>query len=379
MAKSQTPREKLPFLGEMAKNKGVSTEIEAEIRKLFIESGDPAVVASQLVKRWDANILPIDDIRSISRFMIHSGLLPHLLNQIRRSLKKEAQVPWSAFVETLARLDAKLQPLEVDAIFEGIAEQSELFQTDLMMDLVESSGLDSYDPRPLERRNRRIESALRIHEERRADLVRQLEYARVNRLISQERRILDEIQAFDPNDPQLRLQKDLFEFREAQEIVENALSHSPPKSELERKYSKLSPELREAAKPIVKQARTMAKTATEQELYDLGMMLLFMELYDDVIRLLEDRRMSSRIDWLILETMILGRQFAAALGEVEKLEVKYAGDPESPFALTYTRSRALWGLGDTVTAIELMRSLTKVRPTYRSATTLLQQWVEEAP
>ena len=379
MPKPSTLREKLPFLDEMAENNGVSSEIESEIRQLYIESGDPALVASQLLKRWDANVLSDGDIRSISRFMIHSGLLPHLLNQIRRSLKKDSQIPWSAFIEALARLDAKLQPMEVDAIFEGVADQSELFQTDLMMDLVESTGLDSYDPRPLELRSRRIETALRLHEEHRADLMRRLEYARVNRLISQERRILDEIQAFDPNDPQLRRQKDLFEFREAQEIVENALSHSPPKSELERKYSKLSPELREAAKPIVKQARTMAKTATEEELYDLGMMLLFMELYDDVIRLLEDRRMSSRIDWLILETMILGRQFAAALGEVEKLEVKYAGDSESPFALTYTRSRALWGLGDTVTAIELMRSLTKVRPTYRSATTLLQQWVEEAP
>jgi hypothetical protein len=80
--------------------------------------------------------------------MIHTGLLPHLLNQIRRSLKKDAQIPWSAFIETLSRLDAKLQPMEVDAIFEGVANSPEVFQTDLMMDLVESTGLDSYDPRP---------------------------------------------------------------------------------------------------------------------------------------------------------------------------------------------------------------------------------------
>ncbi len=96
------PLEKLPFLAEMAENKDVSSEIESDIRQLYIESGDPALVASQLVKRWDANVLSENDIRSISRFMIHTGLLPHLLNQIRRSLKKDAQIPWSAFIETLA-------------------------------------------------------------------------------------------------------------------------------------------------------------------------------------------------------------------------------------------------------------------------------------
>lgn len=358
----------------------MSTAIEAEIRQLYIESGDPLTVATQLAKRWDAGVLEDDDVRSLTRFMIHTGLLPHLFNHIRRKLKKDARIPWSALVEALARVDATLTPLEIDAIFEGVEEQSRNYQTDLLTgDLVESAGLDRFDPRPLEARRRRVENAKRQHEEKRADLMRRLEYARVNRLLTQERRILEEIQAFDPNDPALRREKDLFEFREAQEIVANALAHSPPKSELERKYSRLTPETREAARPIVKQARTMAKTASEQELYDLALMLVFMELYGEAIAILESRRLSERIDWMILETMILGRQFAAALGEVESLEVKYAGEPEAPFALTYARARALWGLGDTVTAIELMRSLVKVRPSYRSATTLLQQWIEEAP
>lgn len=370
----------LPFALKIAQNNEVSTAIEADIRQLYIESGDPLSVAVQLGKRWDAGVLSDDDVRSLTRFMIHTGLIPHLFNYLRKQLKKDARIPWSAFIEALARVEAPLQPLELDAIFEGVESQSKTYQIDLLThDLAESTGLDRFDSRPVEARFRRVDTAKRQHEEKRADLMRRLEYARVNRLITQERRILEEIQAFDPNDPALRREKDLFEFREAQEIVANALAQSPPKSELERKFSRLSPETREAARPIVKQARAMAKTASEQELYDLAMMLIFMELYGEAITLLESRRLSERIDWLILETMILGRQYAAALGEVENLEVKYAGLPEAPFALTYARARALWGLGDTVTAIELMRSLVKVRPGYRSASTLLQQWIEEAP
>jgi hypothetical protein len=357
----------------------VSTTIEAEIRQLYAESGDASLVAEQLLKRWDANVLSSEDIRSLTRFMIHAGLFSLLLMQIRRCLKRDMEVPWSAFVEVLSRMNTKIEPIEVDAIFEGIAHQTSAFGNDMMFDLVDSLGLDSYDPRPAEYRIQRANHVRRVHSEKRADLQRQLEYARVNRLMSQEKRLLDEIQAFDPSDSELSREKNMFEFREAQEIVENALAHSPPKAEMERKFARLSPELRKAAKPIVHQIRKLSEKATEAQIYDMALMLIFMDLHEEGVKVLERRRESPRIDWLLLETMIQGRQFAAALGEVENLEIKYAGDSEAPFALTYARARALWGLGDTITAIELMKSLTRVRPTYRSATTLLQQWSEEAP
>jgi hypothetical protein len=289
------------------------------------------------------------------------------------------QLPWSAFSEVLARMDLELQPIELDAFFEGVKSQSDAFEADLMFELVESFGMDVLDPRPSEFRTQKILHLRREHEQKRTDLQRQLEYARANRLMSQEKRLLDEIQAFDPSDVELSREKSLFAYREAQEIVENALAHSPPKAEMERKFLQLSPDLKKAAKPVIKRVRELAKQANEPQLYDLALMLIFMELHDEGVLLLEGRRLSARIDWLLLETLILGRQFAAALGEVENLEVKYAGDSEAPFALTYARARALWGLGDTVTAIELIKSLTRVRPTYRSANTLLQQWSEEAP
>lgn len=311
--------------------------------------------------------------------MIQAGLYSQLLFQMRRCLKREMQLPWAAMIEALHKSGAKIEPIEVDAIFEGMNAQSAQFDDDMMFDLVDSFALDRYDARPAEYRSRKIAHLRQQHEEKRADLQRQLDYARVNRLFSQEKRLLDEIQAFDPNDSELSREKDLFEYREAQEIVENALAHSPPKAEIEKKFSQLPPELKKVAKPIIKRVRELAAKASEPLLYDLALMLIFMDLHEEGIKLLDGRRESSRIDWLLLETLILGGQFAAALGEVENLEVKYAGDAEAPFALTYARARALWGLGDTVTAIELIKSLTRVRPTYRSANTLLQQWTEEAP
>lgn len=356
----------------------MSTALEKEIQQLFRESGDAVAVADQMLKRWDANLLPPEDVRTLTRFLVHAGLYDRLFNQVRKQLKTDGLLPWSAFIESLHRLGVALEPIEIDAIFEGVNANIDL-REEAMDDLVESRGLDSYDARPKAYRQSRLERLREAHKQKREDLMRRLDYARVNRLISQEKRILDEIQAYDPDSPELRKEKKAFRLREAQDIVESALAQTPPKAELERKFSQLSPELKKAAKPIIDQVREKAKTASEAELYDLALMLVFMELHQAAIAVLEPRRLSERIDWLLLEVQILGRQYAAALGEIEKLEVKYAGHPESPFALTYARARALWGLGETVTAIELMRSLNKVRPSYRSASTLMQQWLEEAP
>ncbi|MBL7688774.1 MAG: hypothetical protein JNJ49_12135 [Bdellovibrionaceae bacterium] len=352
----------------------IHSSLETEIRQLLIEHGDPAVVADALLPRWDANVLSSEDVRTLTRFLVNSHQLKPLFSQCLRNMKRDQPLPWAALIEAIKLTRVEIEPIEIDAIFEGIE-----FQEDGLDDLVESDGLDAFDPRPAKQRIEKMHRLQQAHEEKREDLRRRLDYARVNRLLSQERKVLDEIQAFDPDDPILKKEQNEFAFREAQIMVEDALAHSPPKAELERKFDQLPDDLKKAAKPILKELKRRATTATESELYDMALMLLFMDLHGESAKLIENRRLSPRLDWLLLEVLILGRQYASALGEVENLELKYAGDPETPFALTYARARALWGLGDTVTAIELMRSLTRVRPSYRSASTLLQQWIEEAP
>lgn len=359
---------------EIVENKGVSSSLESEIRLLLLEHGDPARAVEPLLRRWESNVLNTEEIRTLTRFLLAAGMTQTVLVHIARALKRDHPIPWSALIESLKLSKVEIEPIEIDALFEGAAANEGGLD-----DLVDSTALDPFDPRTEKLRLEKRDRLKRAHQEKRDNLIRRLDYARVNRLIQQEKKVLDEIQAFDPEDPELKKEKSDFAFREAQNIVEDALSQSPPKTELERQYSKLPAELVEASKPILREIQRRAPEATEAEVYDMAMMLLFMELHQESARLIERRRLSERLDWLLLEVLILGRQYASALGEIEKLEIKYAGDPETPFALTYARARALWGLGESLTAIELMRSLTKVRPGYRSCNTLLQQWSEEAP
>ncbi len=359
---------------EIKENEVVTHSLEIEISQLLLEHGDPAIVANALTPRWEANVLSDEDVRTLTRFLVNSRQLQPLFTQCLRNVKRELPLPWAALIEAIKFTGIKIEPIEVDAIFEGTESQDKGLE-----DLVDSNGLDAFDSRPGKLRiakNRRRQQA---HEERREDLHRRLNYTRVNRLLGQERKILDEIQAFDPDDPILQKQQDDFVFREAENLVKEALAHSPPKADLDRKFGKLPDELNAAARPILKELKKRAKTATEAELYDMALMVLFMEMHRESAKLIDNRRLSARLDWLLLEVLILGRQYASALGEIETLELKYSGDPETPFALTYSRARALWGLGETFTALELMRSLVQIRPTYRSASTLLRQWTEEVP
>jgi len=86
------------------------------------------------------------------------------------------------------------------------------------------------------------------------------------------------------------------------------------------------------------------------------------------------RKPSPSADWLRIELMILARKYVDALNEAATLEARYASDPEAAFAITYARARALKGLGQDELATDLLRSLVRVRPSYKSAQSLLMDW-----
>jgi hypothetical protein len=60
------------------------------------------------------------------------------------------------------------------------------------------------------------------------------------------------------------------------------------------------------------------------------------------------------------------------------MEIKYISDPETTFAVSYLRAQALQGLGQHGSALEIMQSIVRVRPNYRSAHSLILEWTEGA-
>src|SRR5207253_6137253 len=133
------------------------------------------------------------------------------------------------------------------------------------------------------------------------------------------------------------------------------------------------PELKSAKDLLVSQSEDLARK-NPQLAYDLSVMFMFMESYSEALKMLAFAMPSSESQWLRLELLLKAREFVLALDEADRMEMTYSTDPESTFAATYARARALRGLGQTAQAVELIRSIVSVRPNYKSARSLLMDW-----
>jgi thioredoxin-like negative regulator of GroEL len=204
---------------------------------------------------------------------------------------------------------------------------------------------------------------------------------RANRMFEQELSVLDEFQAEIPGEPEIKQAKEAYNLRWARDIVANSAANSGtsdnPTDDLQRKLQSkadwLSEDQLDNKDLVVKRAIEIAQ-GDPQLAYDLAIALHMMDFNSEAIEVLDCAVESPATDWLRLELMIRARQFVTALEEANNLELRYAGVPDSSFSVTYARARALYGLGQTETAIDLLKSIVRIRPHYKSAQSLLTEW-----
>lgn len=343
------------------------TPLEAEISSLLNETGDATQVADELVRRWERNLLDEQEQIDCAQFLVAAGLYPLLLRQLARMLKEELPLPWAQVAEALGRARIPLNDKEVRAIFAGAESQNAIRK------LVRSHQLDIWDRGFGDRRSRvKSEMALEF-EQRKLALKDKLEFMRNARMYEQEEKVLEEIEMLFPNEPEFANDRESFKIRWAREIISKSSSATDITQDLEWRTEKLPPEQVTAKGLIVERAKELAHE-NPRLAYDLAVCLHFMNFNAEALEVLEEAHGSHAADWLRLELMIRARQYVNALDEAAHLEVAYAGDPEAVFAVVYARARALWGLGQNSMAIDLLRSLVKIRPQYKSAQSLLMDW-----
>lgn len=343
------------------------TPFEAEINSLLRETGDLPQVAAELVRRWQMNLLNEREQIDCAQFLVASGLYPTLLEQARRLHKNGGTLPWAQLAEVLGRSKIPLEARETAALIEG-AEAQESLEA-----LLRSHQLDAWDRVFIERRAQVRGQKLLEVEERKKSLKDKIDFMRNNRMFEQERKALDELQALFPDEPELATAKDSFEERWAREVLASSSTLTDPTQDLIWKTERLTPEQVSAKSLIVDRAKQLA--AKDPRLaYDLAICLHFMDFNAEAVEVLGDHQSSPAADWLRLELMIRARQYVTALNETLRLEIAYAGDPEAAFASVYARARALWGLGQNAIATDLLRSLVRIRPNYKSAQSLLLDW-----
>ncbi len=342
------------------------TPLESEISTLLREK-EPPLVAEELIRRWRLQILSEEEQLDCAQFLIAAGLYEHLFTEIRHLIRQSAKLPWAQLAEALGRIGYRPSDSEVNALFEAAESQ------DATPDLLRSRQLDLYSRAFAEKRAALHDSFERKVSDRKQALRDQIQFMRSQRLYEQELKLIEELEALFPAEIDVQEEKNELRLRWAREVVANARATTDPTAELERKLAYLSPEEENVKALLVERAHEIAKEKPELA-YDLAIGLNAMGFAREAIAVLEHAASSPAVDWLKLELMIAARQFVTALEEASRLEEVYANDPEATFAATYARARALHGLGDAASAIDLLRGLVRVRPNYKSAQSLLLDW-----
>jgi hypothetical protein len=345
------------------------TPFETEIGALLRDLKDPVSVAEDLIRRWNMGVLNVNEQRDCAQFFNAAGLHQNLFQQIRLQTADNAIIPWAQYADAVGLSRIKPSGAELDAIFEGAKEQS------CLSELVLSHQLDIWSRKFAETRAKIVRLREEELEAKRLKLKDELEFMRSNRLVEEEGRVLNEVEALFPADVEVKQERESYEMRWAREVLAKATLEfeSPQADDLARRADRLTPE-QDAAKKLIVSRALSAATESPHLAYELALALHFMDFHTDAINVLAKASSAPSVDWLRLDLLIAARLFVDALDESQRLESAYASDPESTFASAYARARALKGLGQNELAIELMRGIVRVRPGYKSAQSFLMDW-----
>lgn len=338
--------------------------IEQDIHQLLLDSRSPTEVADQLIAKWKAEKLEATEKIAIANFLLQSGRYLSLLELIKSSLQNSKKIPWAQLLEAAKQAGLKMNESVLAAALDGARFQ------EMEDQLVLSSAFDVEFPEIPELRRRSHEAARKATEQKRQSLLDKLEYLKTQRMFEEEGKVLNELLQLFPGADFSALKKN-YDERWAREVVSQR--SSSPSASHHHELKEKSPEDLKMEQLISSEVQSAAGKNPHLR-YDYTIMLYFMELFRPAIAVLKTEKASKAVDWLHLELLIRARQFVEALELASALETKYANDPSAAFAVIYARAQALFGLGQKQDAIELLNSIIKIRPNYRSAQVLVRDW-----
>lgn len=206
-------------------------------------------------------------------------------------------------------------------------------------------------------------------------LIEQLNHYRTAELLDQEEAALQQLSKLYPQDLEVGLLKQAHLEKKADDILSRVISKktlTKPKTSLE-KTTEFVEFLKEMHSNLLKIADDLEKSQPDQ-LYNLAILAFQFELYDACLVVLSKAPETQARDWLHAEALIESGRYLEVIQFLELIEKKDSKNTDTIFGSTYLKAIAYHGLGDKNLAINLLESILKVVPYYRSAESLLVEW-----
>lgn len=343
--------------------------LEMQLHDLFSDLGSLEKVAEAISDRWEKNLLSPEEQREAFRFILKSGNSSLIAKQLERLLTSKQKLPWAELAFAIEFSGVKLSSEEKRALAEGVSEQNAYDEV-----LLVPSAVD-WDPMFEKKNTDRIAKLTQELVQKREFIKDKVNYFRSQRMHREEAAALSELRVMFPNEASLPEDQRSADERWAYEVVAHGAMEQDLLESLNKKISRLTDDQKEMKSVLVADAKTRLSQHPKQA-YDLALHLHFMEFHLEAIEILESsgQPLEEAELWLRLELMIKSRKFVEALEETHYLEERFADQPDSVFAAVYARSICLWELGQGSLAVDLLKSIVKIRPGYRSAHSLLIAW-----
>lgn len=339
---------------------------ELEIRRLLRKkpsAGDLLRHAVQYLinpnKTWDEK-------RPMWMFLYRWGQHQTLAAALADALINKGRVPFDILLEITADAGLKPSTSGVESLLKGVRKQH------ATEELLSARAWDKWDKRFKLIRREILDK--RVSESRKAkeQMLDKFNFLKGQRLVEQAGRVLRRMLQLYPDDKELKQAKRDFDEDWAREVLSSHMS-TLGDERLERLEVPLSPADEEMMKCFLDEGERLVLDHREFAA-DLAMAFAFMNDPQRALEILHWAPVTVANEWLRAELLVSARRYVEALEQLNQLELKYASNPETSFGVSYLRAHCFKELGQKDAALEILRSIVRVRPNYRSAQALILEW-----
>ncbi len=303
-----------------------------------------------------------NNLNSLYIFLLRSGQAQLLIDFVIKHLReKKFTLPWGHLIEAVDELYEEVDPELLSSFQKGLKETKGYYQACRSF---------KWDALIGEMQNWRAEKHQQAQQNLplvKKDLIERLQTLRTQRLFAAEKELLVRLNKMFPNDPEIKKEQEQAKERQAYDVlnryaglknIDFSFQENSEKDQLE----------------VFEKSLSEAAQAEPEMAVDFSIAALMLDDYEAAYQILQFAPESLSSVWLKTELQLKTRRYIELLDDLIRIEITFAADPETFFATALLRAQAFWGLGQKHTAIEILESLLATRPSYRSASILLETW-----
>lgn len=343
---------------------------ELEVRKMLQGGLAADQLTTAIIKHILDESLSWEEKRPFWHLLLLSGRDATLCHALSQCLKAKLRIPFDLLIQLSAKSFLKPQPIVVKALLKGVQKQN------AEEELIGPTGWDRFSSKIGEIRDELLDKVFKEQAQFKDNLVEKFEFLQNQRMGEQAARVLRRMVELYPDETRFAKLKKDFDEQWARDVVANHMAgHNLDK--LDRTLTTPSTTDQEMLNCFFKEGESISFENREFAA-DLAICFWFMEDFTHGLEMIAWAPPSLANDWLKVELLFSARRFIEALELLNHLELKYINDPDTSFAVSFLRAKCLKASGQETAALEILQSIVRVRPNYRSVNALLQEWTEGA-